>query len=107
MTMLLSAVLAACVPGCASKVSQPAPIPPVADLKRQAEPAIPPAVFEVGADRQPTARAIEAEEAYNDRVLLWGRGGWDAVGRLCGWAKRVFEGVPAVEALDCRRPPPQ
>lgn len=64
----------------------------------QPEPALPPEAFEADANGEPTAAAIEAEEGWNDAVLIWGRAGWRQVGRICRWAEEVGGDI---EGLDC------
>lgn len=53
-------------------------MPPAADLRVAAEPPYP---LEALTDPK-------AESDWNDSVLLWGREGWQQVGRLCRWAQR-------------------
>lgn len=66
----------------------------------QPEPAIPDAAYETGPDGiTPTAAALAAEAQWRDDVLIWGRAGWLAVGRICRWAK----GYDA--QLECPSPP--
>jgi hypothetical protein len=51
--------------------------PPSADLKVEAKPVLDPA-------------AVNSDKALNDydvAVEAWGTRGWQAVGRLCNWAK--------------------
>lgn len=69
-------------------------IPPVGDLRVKAEPALPREAFETDAAGEPTEAALDAEQRWNDDVLIWGRDGWLTVGRICRWAENVAGDVP-------------
>jgi hypothetical protein len=73
------------------------PTPPVADLHRRAEPLVP---IEAA---QPGKAGEEANTAWNDKVLIWGRTGWAQVGRLCQWA--VDMNMPGVTKDVCMPKP--
>jgi hypothetical protein len=64
-------------PGCASKERIQPIYPPAADLQVQPKPRLDPA-------------SLESEAAllnYDIEVEAWGEAGWQAVARLCRWAK--------------------
>lgn len=74
--------------------------PSAADLAVEAEPAYPVEALEVDDSLQSTPAAIAAENAWDDEVLIWGRRGWAAVGRLCRWAEDL-----GMKDIDCPAPP--
>lgn len=39
--------------------------------------------------------AEQAEAAWNDDVLIWGRKGWGQVARLCRWARDIGADLPS------------
>jgi hypothetical protein len=59
-------------------------------------------VFETDPAGNPTEAALDAEDGWNDAVLIWGRAGWRQVGRICRWAEEVGG---EIEGLDCPPPP--
>lgn len=63
--------------------------PPVADLKPAPEPIYPEAALE------PTPAGEEAERAWWNSVLIWGRGEHDKIVRVCNWARDLKMELPA------------
>lgn len=98
--LTLLAAMIAVAPSCASKPSVRPIFPSAADLAVEAEPAYPVEALEVDDSLQSTAAAIDAENAWDDAVLIWGRSGWAAVGRVCRWAESL-----GMKGIDCPPPP--
>lgn len=63
------------------------------------EPTLPQQAFATDAAGNPTDAALDAEDSWHDAILLWGRDGWNQVGRLCRWAVKVNKGP--IAGLDC------
>jgi hypothetical protein len=85
LTMLACAVA---VSSCGSKVVTRLTFPPAADLKQEAEPEFPLAALEPGEE------GVKAENAWRDKVLIWGRRGWQQNRRVCQWAVDLGMSVP-------------
>lgn len=79
---LTIAAFAVAVSSCGSKERISPAFPPVADLQVQTEPQFPIEALDPG------ETGARAEHDWNDAVLLWGREGWQQVGRICRWAER-------------------
>jgi hypothetical protein len=60
--------------------------PPAPLLRPAPEPAFPPAALEPG------AAGAKAERAFNDDVLVWGRGLKLQIDRLCRWTENASGG---------------
>lgn len=63
--------------------------PPAADLRAAAEPTYPVAALEPGPAGE------QAERAWWNEVLLWGRGERARVVRICQWARDLGMQLPA------------
>lgn len=96
-TLLASVALAASACGSGNREGIQRTIPPVADLRVQTEPRVPPAALETDPAGNPTDAALDAEERYEDDVLVWGRAGWLQVGRICRWAEGLVGDIPDVD----------
>lgn len=68
---------------CATRAVTYQSYPPAADLKVEAKPVLDPSA--VGSDK--------ALNDYDVAVEAWGQRGWDAVKRVCTWAKA--NGMPS------------
>lgn len=105
-TMLLLAGFALSAASCGNRTGLAStPLPPAADLQVKPEPPIPDAAFEIDpATGEQTVAAKEAEDRWGDQVLLWGREGWQQVGRLCRWAAGHGSPVPCPASRQPERP---
>ena len=63
--------------------------PAATDLTTEPEPVYPVAALIPGEQGQ------KAEDDWWKDVLIWGRGGWDKVGRICDWAVLLGKELPA------------
>lgn len=88
---LLTLTLAAVCVGASSCGSRDVTLktfPPVADLSPAIEPPYPAAAL------QPGQAGEDAEAAWWNRILLWGRGEHAKVARICKWAVDLGLEVP-------------
>ena len=90
-SLVLCAALAS-VSSCASKATPLQAYPPIADLRDEPKPRLTPEMGESDA----------ALALHDIEVERWGDRGWEAVGRICRWAKA--NGLR--EPVTCRLPPP-
>lgn len=84
--MMLAASVA--VSSCGSKEEIQLKLPPAADLKPQPEPEYPIEALQEG------ETGAKAEDAWQDRILIWGRTGWAQNRRVCQWAVDLGMKVP-------------
>lgn len=92
-TMLAGALVAQ---SCTNRVETPLQFPPVADLKVDPEPEYPVAALDVCPTnlRSDPCPAEEAERAWWNQEILWGRGHHDRVKRICQWAVDLKAPIP-------------
>jgi hypothetical protein len=76
------------VSSCGSRVETHLALPPASDLAQEAEPPYPVEAL------QPGEEGRKAEEAWNARILIWGRRGWAQNARVCRWAVDLGLKVP-------------
>lgn len=88
-TILICSALCAGASSCASRVETQKTFPPVADIKPADEPAYPDTAL------QPGQAGKDAENAWWNLVLIWGRGEHDKVVRVCKWARDLKMPLPA------------
>lgn len=85
---LMIFALGAGVSSCDSKVETRVAFPPVSDLKREIEPEYPIEALVPGEEGQ------KVEDAWRDKILMWGRRGWNQNARVCKWAVDLGLKVP-------------
>lgn len=86
--VLMMLAASAAVSSCGNKEEIHLKFPPVADLKQQPEPAYPIEALHEGEE------GAKAEDAWQDRILIWGRTGWAQNRRVCQWAVELGMKVP-------------
>lgn len=74
---------------CASNTETQKTFPPAPDIKPAVEPPYPVEAL------QPGQAGEDAEKAWWNSVLLWGRGEHDKVVRICGWARDLKMPLPS------------